>query len=114
MTTKYAQGRQFEYKVRDYLVEHGFFVIRSAGSKGVVDLVAFKTKEILFIQAKRTGILPPHEWNSLYWLATDLGAVPLMAQEPSGRGQSVQLFILQAPKTGRGERQPLHPYKIQF
>lgn len=38
----YISGRNFEYKVRDYLISKGYLVVRSAGSKGVADLVAFK------------------------------------------------------------------------
>jgi len=38
----YISGRNFEYRVRDYLVSKGYLVIRSAGSKGVADLVAIR------------------------------------------------------------------------
>ena len=38
----YISGRNFEYKVRDYLTSKGYLVIRSAGSKGVADLVAIR------------------------------------------------------------------------
>ena len=36
----YQSGRAFEYRVKEFLEQHGFFVMRSAGSKGKIDLVA--------------------------------------------------------------------------
>lgn len=43
MTNKmYARGRAKEYRVKKQLESEGWFVIRSAGSHSIVDLVAFK------------------------------------------------------------------------
>lgn len=42
---RYHKGRAFEYRVRDRLTEDGWFVVRSAGSKGVADLVAIRPSE---------------------------------------------------------------------
>lgn len=59
----YVSGRNFEYKVRDYLVSKGYLVIRSAGSKGVADLVAIKKIEHHNTLSRPTGIesiLRPH------------------------------------------------------
>lgn len=51
MATKYEQGRRFEQRVRTYLEEKsGYNVIRSAGSKGPADLVAFDQNTIMLIQ----------------------------------------------------------------
>lgn len=38
--TPYQVGRRFEYQTRDLLRAKGFYVIRSAGSKTKVDLIA--------------------------------------------------------------------------
>jgi hypothetical protein len=43
--TGYNQGRVFEYLVRDVYKKNGFTVIRSAGSKSPIDLMAWKEKE---------------------------------------------------------------------
>jgi Holliday junction resolvase len=37
---KYISGVRFERKVRDYLIKKKYYVVRSAGSKGIIDLVA--------------------------------------------------------------------------
>lgn len=38
----YQAGRRFEYRVKKHLEKNGWFVVRSAGSKGAFDLVAIK------------------------------------------------------------------------
>lgn len=60
--TNYQKGVRLEYKIRDYLRSKGFLVIRSAGSKSAVDLIAVENNssrsiqghvpKILLIQAK--------------------------------------------------------------
>lgn len=56
----YISGKNFEYKVRDYFVNKGYFVVRSAGSKGIADLVAFNSRNAaeypLLIQCKHHAI----------------------------------------------------------
>lgn len=49
---KYRRGRALEYRVKKWLEERGFHVIRSAGSHGRYDLVAISDREIVFIQCK--------------------------------------------------------------
>lgn len=39
----YNRGRAFEYRVKKHLEGKGYFVVRSAGSKGAFDLVAITT-----------------------------------------------------------------------
>jgi len=54
--TRYTSGRRAEWKARDYLRARGYYVIRSAGSKGLADLVAFKTgRPVLLVQVKYGG-----------------------------------------------------------
>jgi predicted AAA+ superfamily ATPase len=55
MTNKnYRTGRRIEYKTRDYLKEHGrgYFVYRTAGSHGEVDIIATSRAHVRFIQVK--------------------------------------------------------------
>lgn len=84
--TKYRVGREFEYRVRDYLANKGYFVMRSPRSRTPVDLVAIRPGEVLMIQCKRSGSLSPTDWNNLYDLACSVGAIPLVAAMPGIRG----------------------------
>ena len=49
----YTRGRRVEYLARDRLRQKGYCVIRSAGSRTPVDLVAGKHRQVLFVQTKR-------------------------------------------------------------
>lgn len=85
-TTFYRLGRQFEYRVRDYLKKLGFFVLRSPASRSPTDLVAIRTGQVLLVQCKISGALPPSEWNELFSLAESVGAVPVLAEREGVRG----------------------------
>jgi len=68
----YISGRNFEYRTKYFLEKRGWFVMRSHGSKGIFDLVAFPpfVKEGWFnislgIQCKKNGYIPPHEREKL-------------------------------------------------
>lgn len=55
--TNYSRGRVAEWELRKILENSGFRVVRSGGSKGVVDLVAFnKAGKVRLIQVKRYRI----------------------------------------------------------
>ena len=49
----YARGVYLERRARDELVKRGYVVVRSAGSRGPIDLVAVGADEVLFIQVKK-------------------------------------------------------------
>jgi hypothetical protein len=66
VSTRYDAGRRFEWAVRDDLRADGYDVIRSAGSKSKVDLVAIKRHQILLVQCKRNGLISPAERTQLY------------------------------------------------
>lgn len=121
--TRYDTGRETEYLVRNELALHGYHVVRSAGSKGAVDLVATWKKriinayhptqlgveELLFVQVKRGGVLPPGEWNDLFDLCEQTGAVPVLAEKLLRK--PVQYFRLTDRKEGRrGRSQPREPF----
>lgn len=56
---RYAKGRRYEYKTRDYLYQLGArFVVRSAGSKGPFDLIAVFDGDIWLIQVKVSETRP--------------------------------------------------------
>lgn len=50
--TRYITGRTYEYRSIELLKQKGYAVIRSAGSHGPWDLVAFRGDEVLFVQVK--------------------------------------------------------------
>lgn len=98
--TAYQGGRTFEWKCRDHLRDDGYEVIRSAGSKTKVDLIALKPGQQLYVQAKRDGVCSAAEWDRLVELAGWVGAIPVLAVNgPKGRG--VTLWWLLGPKRPR-------------
>ncbi len=111
MSTPYRTGRDFEYKVRTYLQDNGYSVIRSAGSKTKVDLVAIKPGQILFVQCKRGGVLPAAEWDEILTLAGHARAVPVLAQY-GGRGRGIVLTELLGPKIPRGRVQRTREFAV--
>lgn len=83
--SQYALGRSFEYRTRDIFEQAGYFVFRSAQSRGVADLIAFKKGEVLFIQCKRSGGIDKAEVNKLLNQCIEIGVTPLLAERPDGR-----------------------------
>jgi len=58
MTNKsYAAGRRAEYKCIEHLREAGWSAVRTAGSHGPFDVVAWTDHQILFIQVKKVCAL---------------------------------------------------------
>ena len=53
--TSYSKGRRLEYAARDRLIALGYYVIRSAGSKGLADLVALGPSDTILVQVKKKG-----------------------------------------------------------
>lgn len=52
--SKYSSGRRAEYSAIRFLSERGYGTVRSAGSKGVFDVVAYNDAIVRFIQIKST------------------------------------------------------------
>ena len=63
----YIKGRNFEYRIMDYLREKGYFCMRSSGSRGPFDIIAIPPSQgsTLLIQAKYNGYLPKYELQQL-------------------------------------------------
>lgn len=49
------KGYRVERKIKFILVKHGWSVVRSGGSLGEYDLIAFKRKRCVFFQVKSTS-----------------------------------------------------------
>lgn len=111
-TTLYRLGRAFEYRVRDELQGLGYFVMRAAGSRSPIDLIAVRKGAVLFVQCKMDGYLRRGEWNDLFELAESVGVVPLLA----GRWRrSIRYCRLLSRKEGitRGS-QPYGVYQPEY
>ncbi len=66
-STPYRRGRAFEVRVRHAIESRGWTVVRAAGSKGIVDLVAWyrngsiwnASAQVALIQCKMDGRMDP-------------------------------------------------------
>lgn len=78
----YQKGRAFEQKVSRYLRERGIWVIRSAGSKGAADLVAWTSGRRVLLQCKAGGQPHRRELDTLRRMARDMGATAWVISKP--------------------------------
>lgn len=111
--THYAAGTRFEHKTIADLETNGYEIMRAAGSKGgtKADIAAFKPGQLLLVQCKRSGTLPPDEWNRLHEVASWVGALPILATNgPAGHG--VVYTRLLAPKRRGRRTQPCEPFLL--
>ncbi|MFF1469109.1 PDDEXK family nuclease [Streptomyces mirabilis] len=110
MNSNYERGVRFERAVRDDLESHGYEVIRSAGSKSKIDLVAIKPRQLLLIQCKQAGPgqLPNADWNRVFELSRMCDADPIVAVKITGRALPeyrrllIRLVPRQQPAAERG------------
>ena len=64
-TSNYRRGRRLEYLARAALVADGYTVVRAAGSKGPVDLVAMNVNQVRLIQVKSPGHVQENDRQKL-------------------------------------------------
>ena len=87
MATNYQRGYNFEYRCRKELESKGFFVVRSAGSKGPADLVAIREGKVLLVQCKLDeGLINAKERDKLLDVAAKTFTVPVLAEREKPRG----------------------------
>lgn len=80
--TNYDNGRAHEYRTMHRLTADGYTVFRMAGSHSPADVIAIKPGQILFVQCKLNGIIPPAERKELVDLAAILApwnSLPIVA-----------------------------------
>ena len=80
----YAKGRAFEQALVRTLRANGIWAIRSAGSKGPADIVAWSGGRRALIQAKVGGGASKSELNRLSHAARDMGATAWLVVRNSG------------------------------
>jgi len=51
--SQYAKGAYYERQLKHKLEKEGWFVVRAAGSKGIIDLLAVRKGESMGIQVKK-------------------------------------------------------------
>lgn len=97
--SNYSRGAAFERVVKADLENDGYLVLRSAGSNGVVDLMAVKPGDILMIQAKLSGTISPLERANLLRTASWVGALPIVAYKHRGTARPFYRWL-----TGTGPK----------
>jgi Holliday junction resolvase len=82
------RGDRFERACVARLKTAGYYVIRSAGSHGAADLVAFRSDRLpAFISCKVTDNTTTRQRAAFYRTAEDAGALAVLATRPAnGRG----------------------------
>ena len=71
--SRYSVGANFERTVKKKLEKENWYVLRSAGSHSIVDLVCFRGGEVRLVQCKVDGYLSPNERGQLLELAAQNG-----------------------------------------
>jgi Holliday junction resolvase len=108
---QYHRGRAFEHATRAALVAEGYEIVRSAGSKTKIDLVAFKTSQVLLVQCKLDGHCSPAERCALLRVASLIPnySVPLIGWKTPGVSR---VFFWRLTGTGPHEREPWTPSEL--
>lgn len=103
------QGAAFELAVAKDLLERGWWATRVSASKGGCDVVAICADEVLLVECKLHGLLPPAQWNEIYDLAMSCGAVPVLAYREH-RKRAIHYRRLIGRKDGTRRRQPFDAF----
>lgn len=108
---QYHRGRAFEHAVRRALVDDGYDIVRSAGSKTKIDLVGFKTGQVLLVQCKVDGHCSPAERLALLRVASYIPnySVPLIAWKKPG---VLQPFFWRLTGLQAAAREPWFPDSV--
>jgi Holliday junction resolvase len=96
--TDYRRGGDLERAAKKILEDNGYYAVKSAGSKGKVDVLALKAGEVLMVQCKTGGYLSPAERGGLRELARRNGATALAAYwHKDGRAARRVQFVVLLP-----------------
>ena len=90
---RYRKGANLEYRLRDRLVQEGWIVIRSAGSKKP-DLVCIRENgqsiEVMFVECKYNGRLRAEDKARLRTLKSMVPAAKIMLAYKAERGVAMR------------------------
>lgn len=103
MSTKYERGRGAEYRVINELKANGYDAVRTAGSHGAADVVAWNEDHVRFIQCK-TWVTRVGDYKDDIKKLEDMRLPPgsqceLWARQIGQRGWSVQTVVRVRPAT---------------
>lgn len=88
----------------------GWMAIRSAGSHGLVDVLAIKVTVVLLVQCKTNGEMSSADWNVLLHNARNVGALAILAS----RGKDGIVYErLTDYREERKHARPAVPYPIK-
>lgn len=101
-----TKGRAAEHEARATAETHGYYVLRSAGSKGAADLVAFREGHApLLIQVKAgKSAFGPVDRAKLVHLAGIAHGIPLLAERKNVNGSVVWSWCRVAGAYGEWRR----------
>lgn len=89
----YRKGRAFEQEVSRYLRRRGVWVIRSAGSKGAADLVAWYGGRKALLQCKVGSQPHRKELDTLRLMARDMeGTAWVITKPPRGEPRAFLVY----------------------
>lgn len=104
--SRYQQGAAVEREVAEHLGNLGYDVVRSAGSKGGADLIAFTDDEMCFVQVKKSDeLIRPYERTELLRLARRAGAYALVAHKVTDPQDGRKKIVTFRELLGTGPRQ---------
>ncbi len=116
------RGAYFERRVRRHLEREGWFVVRAAGSRGPLDLVALRSDgrggcEARLIQCKvRQTHFTLNDWSILEQAALNAGATAWLACRDRAATRYAIILkpatpkALSASKRPTGDRRPMRDY----
>ena len=94
----YRAGEDLAREIKARLEKDGYYVMKSGGSRGIVDLIALKPGETLLIQAKKQGRISPADRARLTETARD--------RRPPCLCCKVTPLVAAWTKNGRDARRP--------
>jgi len=114
-STAYRRGAAFENRVKDDMEDAGYYVMRSAGSQGVADLIALDmllpAERPVMIQCKLdTGVMSVDAWNRFLDVAVLCGAVPLLAMEDPKPLRNYSFMEIRIRRMPRSSIKPWRPW----
>jgi Holliday junction resolvase len=81
--TPYSRGTAYERRAAEQLSAEGYWCWLARGSKGAADLLALKPGQVVLVQVKGgRETIGSDGWNVLLALASELRAVPVVADWP--------------------------------
>ena len=80
---KYNRGSAFERRIKRELEDADHYVVRSAGSRGAVDLMAVDcVGRPYFVQCKKDGRITKAEWSKLFEVGKSHNTTTLLVSKP--------------------------------